>query len=346
MSGIARSLAIGVAMAAVTPVAFSQHVDPSANAHAQDLTFARHVNSAFTTAFLDPALQFGTRLLQRCDATPAADQDVACGVTLRRSGTIATFGTAADGNDVITTQAQMDTVIALSVARIKVVTAISACGGVIDPSIVGCGYVGSSGIVSENGLTTELTGTEITHEFGHNQGLNHRGDPGAPAAIGNPLMENPVNGRNEVNLTECAAYHSGGVDIGVNTPVDFPPNITCPISTTVECSSTGGTPRTDAQLTGFLTAASAEDGCEPTPTIANDSPILFPVNQATSVTFTATDAGNLTDACFATVTVLDTVTPTIRCPSDLTVECTGNAGVPATDPRVAALLVGECRRRQ
>jgi len=318
----------------------AQHVDPDARAHAQDLTFALHPDSAIPTATVDSALQTGTRLLQRCDATPAADQDVACGVTLRRSGGIGTFGTTGDGLDVITTDAEMNTVIADGAARVKIVTSISACGGQINPSIIGCGFVGASGIVSESGLGVTLMGEELTHEFGHNQGLGHRGDPGQPPKVGNPLMQNPLGGRNEVNIAECAAYHASGVDIGPNDPVNFPPNITCPLGRTVECSATGGTPSGDSQLASFFSGVSAEDGCEPTPAITNTAPGLFPVNVTTPVTFTATDAGNLTGSCNANVRVIDTTRPTINCPTDVTVECTGNLGVPANDAQLAAFFAG------
>jgi hypothetical protein len=318
----------------------AQHVDPDANAHRQDLTFALHPDSTISTATVDSALQFGTRLLQRCDRIVVADQDVACGVTLQRSGAIGTFGSTGDGLDVITTDAEMNTAIGDGAARIKVVTSISACGGVINASIIGCGFVGASGIVSESGLGVNLTGEELTHEFGHNQGLGHRGDPGEPAAVGNPLMQNPLGNRDEVNIAECAAYHSGGADIGPNIPVNFAPNITCPSNRTVECSAAGGTPSGDSQLATFFSGVSAEDGCEPAPTLTDNAPALFPVNLTTPVTFTATDAGSLTDTCSANVRVVDTTRPLITCPSDVTVECTGNLGVPANDAQLAAFFSG------
>jgi hypothetical protein len=318
----------------------AQHVDPDPRAHAQDLTFSLHPDSTISAATIDSALVFGSRLLQRCDATPAPDQDVACGITLRRSGGIGTFGAAGDGLDVITTDAEMTTVIGDSSARIKVVTSISACGGSINPSIIGCGFVGGVGIVSESGLGVNLTGEELTHEFGHNQGLGHRGDPGQPPAIGNPFMQNPLGGRNEVNLMECAAYHAGGVDVGPNDPVNFPPNISCPGNRTVECSASGGTPSGDPQLASFFAGVSAEDGCEPAPPIANNAPALFPVGATTPVTFTATDAGSLSDSCSATVRVQDTTDPVIHCPGNVVVECTGNLGVPAGDPQLAGFFAG------
>jgi hypothetical protein len=322
------------------PRAFAQHIDPDANAHAQDLTFVRHVDTPFTTATLDPALAFGTRLLQRCDRISAPDQDVACGVTLRRSGAIGTFGVTGDGNDVITTQAEMNAVISLGAARVKVVTSISACGGQINTSIIGCGFVGAVGIVSESGLGTNLLGEELTHEFGHNQGLGHRGDAGSPPAVGNPLLQNPLGGRDEVELTECAAFHAGGVVLGPNTPVNFAPNITtCAPNRTVQCSASGGTPTGDPQLSTFFSAVVAEDGCEAVPTISNNGPGLFPVG-GTLVTFTATDAGSLTATCSATVTVVDTIQPNITCPAPITVECTATGGTPASNSIITGFLGG------
>jgi hypothetical protein len=318
----------------------AQHVDPDPRAHAQDLTFALHPDSTMATATIDSALQVGSRRLQRCDRIVVADQDVACGVTLRRSGGVGTFGSAGDGLDIITTQAEMNTVINDGAARVKVVTLISACGGQINTSIIGCGFVGASGIVSESGLGVQLTGEELTHEFGHNQGLGHRGDAGQPPAVGNPFMQNPLGGRDEVNILECAAYHAGGADIGPNDPVNFAPNITCPSNKTVECSATGGTRSGDSQLGTFFSGVSGEDGCEAAPTLTNNAPGLFAVNVTTPVTFTATDAGSLTDTCSANVRVEDTTKPAINCPANLTVECTGNLGVQASDAQLAGFFAG------
>jgi hypothetical protein len=331
-----------LALALLCPLrAYAQHVDPDPNGHAQDLTFVRHVDTPFTAATVDPALTFGTRLLQRCDRIAAPDQDVACGVTLRRSGAIGTFGVTGDGNDVITTDAEMTAVINLGAARVKVVTSISACGGQINASIIGCGNVGAAGIVSESGLGTNLLGEELTHEFGHNQGLGHRGDAGSPPAIGNPLLQNPLGGRDEVELTECAAYHAGGVVLGPNTPVNFAPNITaCASNQTVQCSAIGGTPAGDPQLSTFFSAVSAEDGCEAVPTITNNAPGLFPVGVGIPVTFTATDAGSLTATCSATVTVIDTIKPNITCPAPITVECTAAGGTPPSNPTITGFLGG------
>lgn len=196
------------------------HIDSATRAVTQGLTFARHVNTTITTATVDQALQVGSQLMQACDSRITSDQDVACQVTVQRNGAIGTFGTATDGLDVITTDAEMNTVVGNNVARVKVVTSISACFGTINPSIIGCAYYDISGIVSESGLGVNLMGEELVHEFGHNQGLRHRGDPGQPAAVGNPFMQNPLGGRNEVNLAECGSYHTGGADNGPKRPVD------------------------------------------------------------------------------------------------------------------------------
>jgi hypothetical protein len=327
-----------ISIALLCPLrAHAQHADLNPNAHAQNLTFVRHADTPFTTGTVDPALAFGTRLLQRCDRIAAADQDVACGVTLQRAGAIGTFGVTGDGNDVITTGAEMTAVLGIGGGLVKVVTAISACGGMINNSFIGCARVGS--IVSESGLGTNLLGEELTHEFGHNQGLGHRGDAGSPPAIGNPILQNPLGGRDEVEQTECAAFHVGGVVLGPNTPVNFAPNITCPSSRTVQCSASGGTPTGDAQLSTFFSGVSAEDGCEPVPTITNNGPALFPVG-LTPVNFTATDAGSLASSCSANVRVIDTIQPNITCPAPITVECSATGGTPASNPTITGFLGG------
>lgn len=66
-----------------------------------------------------------------------------------------------------------------------------------------------------------------------------------------------------------------------------------------------------------LSGVSAEDGCELAPTLTNNAPRLFPADITTPVTFTATDAGSLTDTCRANVRVADTTNPAINCPANV-----------------------------
>jgi len=87
-----------------------------------------------------------------------------------------------------------------------------------------------------------------------------------------------------------------------------PPVVTCPADAHLECSATGGTPKTDPQLVPFFAGASATDVCDPAPVLTNNAPDLFPLG-TTDVTFTGTDASGNAGTCTAAVAVADTTPP-------------------------------------
>jgi hypothetical protein len=103
------------------------------------------------------------------------------------------------------------------------------------------------------------------------------------------------------------------------------PVVSCPANALVECSATGGTPAGDAQLSSFFSGASATDDCDLTLPITNDAPPLLPLG-ATPVTFTATDDNGNAGSCPASVTVQDTMDPSITAPPDVVAECTSPGG--------------------
>jgi len=98
-----------------------------------------------------------------------------------------------------------------------------------------------------------------------------------------------------------------------------PPDITCPGDVTAECTGPDG-----ATVEFTVTATDACDSdvtvdCTP----ASGSTFAFGM---TEVCCTATDdEGNSSQCCF-TVTVADTTPPAIRCPEDVTAECTSPEG--------------------
>jgi Tol biopolymer transport system component len=353
---------------------FAQHHDTAARAGRESLTFARHVDTPFTLATAQTAMTNASTVIQTCDGTPNANEDVACQVTMQNSGTIGTFGTTGDGGDIIDTDAKMSALIGSGTADVMVVTAIMRCGG-SGPSapgatIIGCGKTGSKGIVSVNTLAGNLLGVEITHEFLHNQGHDHRGcqnfacttsgkagtqkcncctgagtgtcteGPMTAGAILNPFLNLTSN---IINQGECASLHTGpSYTAADNGPiVDPPPTMSCPASITAECTSPGGTPKTAVQIAAFLASATASDGCEPTPNLTNNAPAVFPKG-TTPVTFTATDVDFLgaSSTCNATVQVVDTTPPAMTCPASISVECSQHTGTPATNPAISAFLAG------
>ncbi|MBI3447299.1 MAG: HYR domain-containing protein [Acidobacteria bacterium] len=342
VSGRFVAVLSAIAVLSVAPV-LAQHHDTAARAGSQSLTVARHVDTTFTLATAQTAMANATTVIRACDGTPNADEDVACQVTMQVSGgSIGTFGATGDGGDVISSDAEMTALINSGTADVMVVTAIMFCSGPAGPglTIIGCGNVGAQGIVSVNSLAGNLLGVEITHEFLHNQGHNHRGDAGeaaqTPGAILNPVLNLSSN---IINEAECGSLHAGAADNG--PIVDPPPIITCPADSTAECTSPAGAQKTDAAIASFLSAVSATDGCEPTPVLTNNAPAVFPKGTI-SVTFTATDADFLgaTSMCSANLRVVDTKAPSITCPAGITVECSQHGGTPATNPAIAAFLGG------
>jgi len=119
-------------------------------------------------------------------------------------------------------------------------------------------------------------------------------------------------------------------------PFDLSPAIECPTDTTVECTSPGGTPRADSQLAPFFGAAKCSSGyCDPL-VVSDDAPSLFSVGTSTAVTFTATGDQKCSSNCSAKVTVEDTVSPLITCPSDIAQDLTGLQGNVVTFNATAA----------
>ena len=82
-----------------------------------------------------------------------------------------------------------------------------------------------------------------------------------------------------------------------------PPTVNCPDDVTVEQESHAGTV--------VPLQATATDICDPNPVITSDKLAVYPLG-VTTVTFTATDASGNSASCSMTVTVVDTIPPTIN----------------------------------
>ena len=115
------------------------------------------------------------------------------------------------------------------------------------------------------------------------------------------------------------------------------PMVTPPLNITVEAAGPSGTQATNASIAAFLEGATALDDVDGPVTVTNDAPPVFPLGP-TTVTFSATDSAQNTDAAQATVTVVDTTAPVVTSPFSITVEAAGPSGTPATSASIAAFL--------
>lgn len=159
-----------------------------------DLSGTRHVDTAYAVEEFDAAMVSANDSLRLNDHDCIGD--VACTVRLARAGPLGTFGATGDGFNLILTQAELDVVKAVGPERIKVVDYLSVCGGLVNPSTLGCGALPGSWIVLESGVSANV----YTHEFGHNRGLVHRDSCGS-----NIMSSDSSSTENAVNAAECTA---------------------------------------------------------------------------------------------------------------------------------------------
>jgi|GEM_PF-6171715 len=123
-------------------------------------TVSRHVDTAFTEAEFDLAMEDVNFRLQTVNDRCV---DLACSASFVRSGAMGVFGTSGDGLDFIDTPEELSTVFDQD-NRAKVVTAVDYCGGIYNPSIIGCGRCGADGYIVESWSSGDV----YVHEYGHN----------------------------------------------------------------------------------------------------------------------------------------------------------------------------------
>ncbi|MBI3843183.1 MAG: HYR domain-containing protein, partial [Planctomycetes bacterium] len=128
-----------------------------------------------------------------------------------------------------------------------------------------------------------------------------------------------------IDITNFGATGAGGTLTLHLTATDVTiPTVTCPPDVSVECTSPSGATVTFS--------ASASDACDASPTVTcvpgSGSTFGF---GTTTVNCSATDhSGNSAVPCSFTVTVVDTVPPSIVCPSDISAECDSPSGAVVT----------------
>ncbi len=143
-------------------------LDTNTRTHRTAWTVANHVDapSKVTAAQADQIAARASGVAQTADFP----DDVACCTVFVRGGTVGTFGTAGDGHDTIDNDNELQTVLNVSTARIKVVRVINSCGGP-GTNIIGCSYTPGFGMAVVRVSSNE--GILWLHEYGHNAGLDH-----------------------------------------------------------------------------------------------------------------------------------------------------------------------------
>ena len=104
----------------------------------------------------------------------------------------------------------------------------------------------------------------------------------------------------------------------------------CPAQSLYECNAPGGLSTAGLTLPATATTSTGAAATITDPTL----PALISFGAPTPVTYTATDAAGLTNQCFSTIAVQDTVPPTIACPGPLSLEC--DRSLPAYQPPLPA----------
>jgi hypothetical protein len=166
----------------------------------QDIDFCNHVSvsSPISNSRVDTVLAAATTLLK----TSAFSGDVACDVTLKRDGSGGSFGSGGDGLNVIGTNSEMSSVMNNGCARVHVVDAINYCGG-SGTNIIGCGWIGGSGIAVVRLSSSTSEGALWLHEFGHNQGLGH-------TSTSTNIMFPSLGTTGGITSSQCTAFKAGG----------------------------------------------------------------------------------------------------------------------------------------
>jgi hypothetical protein len=255
-----------------------QLIDTYLRGHHAGLTYANHVDTPnpMNDATLDQALASAS-------ATAGIENfsdDLACCITVGRSGTAMTFGSPDDGLDVVDTQEEIQAVLNGSTARVKVVRSINYCAGA-GTNIIGCSLVPGDTMVVVRLTSVSGEGVLWLHEYGHNTGLGHNGDS-------RYIMHARYNGSNSaLAQVECNAFHSpsryaGMVvqDIGVCHDADRDTRV----STVDNCPNDANFTQTDGDGDGVGT------DCDNCPSVANAGQADLDMDDVGDVCDTCTDA--------------------------------------------------------
>jgi trimeric autotransporter adhesin len=181
-------------------------------------------------------------------------------------------------------------------------------------------------LISNTAITTFLAGSSAIDTV----------DP-APLFSHDGLTTFPL-GATVVTFTYTDTTGNVGTDTATVTIVDTTnPVVTAPTDITVEAASADGTAASNTAITTFLAGSSAIDTVDPAPVFSHDGLTVFPLG-ATVVTFTYTDTDGNVGTDTAIVTIVDTTSPIVTAPTDITVEAESAAGTSASNAAITSFL--------
>ena len=178
------------------PVAFASDILVRTD---RRLTVSRHSRARLTDLRADEILADASSVLQ----TDEGARDVSCAVRMVRRGDVTVFD---DGDGSVDSQQELAEVFDLP-GSAKVVFALNICSGGFNSSVLGCAFVPGDSIVVErfaaNQAARDQEGILWAHEFGHNQGLDHRDTTNDDTVMASTIGAN----RRRLNRAECDAFH-------------------------------------------------------------------------------------------------------------------------------------------
>ena len=138
----------------------------------------------------------------------------------------------------------------------------------------------------------------------------------------------------ELTLLEKAIL----ADTGLMMREDVPPTVTTPRNISTEANTTNGFSGTNQAILDFLAEAIADDVFDPNPTLQNDKPETLSMGDNV-VTFTATDLSGNVSQTSATITIVDTTSPTFNLPPTLAIHANTPSGANLEHPDLIELIL-------
>jgi hypothetical protein len=175
--------------------------------------------------------------------------------------------------------------------------------------------------------------------LGTNSATLNAGQVATLTASGHDILW-AVEARN-TDAPTTGSYLSENIAIVANQPPvaaagDDPPSVECSSQTTTPATLNGtGSSDPDGdtlQYTWSATGVTFDDAHSATPT--------GQFHEGTTVVTLTVSDGIQSDTDTVSITVVDTTPPVITCPSNVTVECTGNCGIDKNDPQLTAFFAG------